>query len=80
MEVVSGKGCAKERELSGDPPTEGYRSRDLERAVLERELSGYIAAWNYKVEGYRSRGIERALLERELSGYMAAGAYRSTGL
>ena len=31
---------------------EGYRSRGLERAVLERELSGDIAA-----EGYRSKGL-----------------------
>ena len=43
------------------PPTgDCYRSRGLERVVLERELSGDTAA-----RAYRSRGLERAVLERE---------------
>ena len=42
--------------------------------MLDRELSGGIAAG-----GYRSRSRERRVLERQLSEVIAAGGYRSSG-
>ena len=36
----------------------GYRSRGLERAVLEIELPGDTAAGGHNVRGYKSRGRE----------------------
>ena len=54
-----------------------YRSMGLERAVLERELSGDIQQQEtMEVGGYRSRGLEQAVLERELPGDTAARGYR----
>ena len=58
----------------------GYRSRGLERIVLEGELSGDIAAGATEVEGYGSTGLERTVLEETLSGDIAARSFRSRSL
>ena len=65
----------------------GYRSRGLEKAVLERErereresFRGIQQQEAIQVGGYRSRGLERPVLERELSGDTAAGGYRGKRL
>ena len=55
----------------GDIAAGGYRSRGLEKPVLERTLSRYIAAG-----GYRSSGLEKAVLSVDV----AAGGYISRGL
>ena len=52
-------------ELSGDTAargcrSRGYRSRDLEKTVLDRELPGDIDA-----RGYRSRGHRRGIWKRQ---------------
>ena len=54
---------------------EGYRSRGLEKPVLERQLLGVKAEW-----GYRSKCLGKPVLKRELSGNTAAGGYRSRHL
>ena len=59
----------------GAPPTHplrSYRSRAIERAVLERKLRDIAA------RGYRSRGPERAVLQRKLRD-IAAGSYTCRG-
>ena len=54
--------------LSGEI-SRGYRSSSLEKAVLEREIAGDIAArGEQKQGGYRSRSLEKAVLERKRSG------------
>ena len=47
----------------------GYRSKVLEKAMLDGELSGDTAAG-----GYRSRRVEKVVLEEELGGIQQQGA------
>ena len=57
-----------------------YRSRDLERPELERELRGIQQLEANGVGGYRSRSLEKAVPKIELSGDTAARGYRSRRL